>query len=286
MQFGATPATNVVCASTTQCMVTSPAGTGTASVRVTVAASASADTAADDFTFVTTRVYLLAEGATGAFFDEDVLLANPNEVEVPVTIRFLTDGGETIVTRTLARSRALPCMSMHPRPRSTAVSAEVTSASGLPIAVERSMFWDATHYAGHIGEALAARGTEWYFAEGAQGFFDTYLLVIQSERDGRRGDVHVPPRDRYAGYADRDGGRPIALHAGTPTIPELRDARSGHRLLRSPGDHGSRDVFRDDGGAALERRSWDRGLASLSSHGFAEGATGSFFDTFFLIGNP
>lgn len=91
MLFGATPATDVVCASTIQCMVTSPAGTGTAGVRVTVAAATSADTAADDFTFVATRVSLLAEGATGEFFDEDVLLANANEVEVPITIRFLTE---------------------------------------------------------------------------------------------------------------------------------------------------------------------------------------------------
>lgn len=83
------------------------------------------------------------------------------------------------MTRTLApQSRATVHVDAIPGLEATAVSAEVTSENGLPIAVERSMFWDATYYAGHIGAALAAPATEWYFAEGAQGFFDTYVLVI------------------------------------------------------------------------------------------------------------
>ncbi len=50
--FGTTPATNVLCSSTTTCTATSPAGTGTASVRLTVGGQTSADTVADDFTYI------------------------------------------------------------------------------------------------------------------------------------------------------------------------------------------------------------------------------------------
>src|SRR5205807_5512771 len=49
--FGASSGTSVSCASVTQCTATSPAGSGTVSVRVTTAAGTSADTAADDFTY-------------------------------------------------------------------------------------------------------------------------------------------------------------------------------------------------------------------------------------------
>jgi hypothetical protein len=50
--FGANPATDVVCATTTTCVATSPAGTGTVSVRVTVDNQTSADGAGDDFTYL------------------------------------------------------------------------------------------------------------------------------------------------------------------------------------------------------------------------------------------
>jgi hypothetical protein len=49
--FGASSGTSVSCASVTQCTATSPAGSGTVSVRATTASGTSADTAADDFTY-------------------------------------------------------------------------------------------------------------------------------------------------------------------------------------------------------------------------------------------
>jgi hypothetical protein len=50
--FGSTPATGVSCSSATKCTATSPPGMGTVSVRVTVDGQTSADTPADDFTYV------------------------------------------------------------------------------------------------------------------------------------------------------------------------------------------------------------------------------------------
>ena len=48
-------------------------------------------------TNVTPVSYFLSEGATGTFFDEDVLIANPNTVAAPVTMTFFLPGGGTIV---------------------------------------------------------------------------------------------------------------------------------------------------------------------------------------------
>ncbi|HWS26798.1 MAG TPA: IPT/TIG domain-containing protein, partial [Xanthomonadales bacterium] len=52
VNFGAAPATSVSCASTIQCVATSPAGSGVVSVRATTAAGTSADTPADDYTYI------------------------------------------------------------------------------------------------------------------------------------------------------------------------------------------------------------------------------------------
>jgi hypothetical protein len=49
--FGANAGTSVTCATANQCTATSPAGSGTVSVRVATGSGTSADTAADDFTY-------------------------------------------------------------------------------------------------------------------------------------------------------------------------------------------------------------------------------------------
>lgn len=65
INFGANPATNVVCASTTSCAAVSPAGTaGTVDVLVTDATGTSAVTAADQFTYITPTASLYAWGIT------------------------------------------------------------------------------------------------------------------------------------------------------------------------------------------------------------------------------
>jgi len=51
VSFGGVPASNVRCTSATTCEATSPPGTGTAGVRVTVLGRSSPDTPADDFTY-------------------------------------------------------------------------------------------------------------------------------------------------------------------------------------------------------------------------------------------
>ena len=45
---------------------------------------------------VTTLSYFLSEGATGSFFDLDILIANPNAQAAPVTLTFLKENGTTV----------------------------------------------------------------------------------------------------------------------------------------------------------------------------------------------
>jgi len=42
------------------------------------------------------RTYHLAEGATGPFYSTDLILANPNNVQVRASIAFFKDDGTTV----------------------------------------------------------------------------------------------------------------------------------------------------------------------------------------------
>ena len=93
----------------------------------------------------------------------------------------------------------------------TAFSSTVTSHLGIPIAVERTMRWDATGYGMHTEKAAPALARDWFFAEGAQGFYDTFFLLTNPAparqhrhvrfflENGIAGDPHLQPRRRSRG---------------------------------------------------------------------------------------
>jgi autotransporter-associated beta strand protein len=238
----------------------------------------------------TALTYYLSEGATGTFFDEDVLIANPNGAEAPVTLTFYrTDGTTIVASRTVgARARLTLHVDEIPGLEAAEASVKVQSDLGLPLAVERSMFWDATGYAGHASAAVPAPAQDWLFAEGAQGFFDTFVLVVNPNaapatvtlsflREGEAPFVTTlpvgalsrltVPASAFAELRSRSFG--IALHASLPVIAErsIYFATTAERLWRG-GDASS--------GVTEASTAWT----------LAEGATGAFFDTFVLLSNP
>ena len=174
----------------------------------------------------------LAEGATGPFFDLDVLIANPHPVAVPVTITFLTDAGVTI-----SDDRTLP-----PSSRTTIrvdsiqglewanVSTLVTSPAGLPLIVERTMWWDASGYGAHTEKASTGAAPEWLFAEGAQGFFSTFFLLVNPHDTANTAHVvylreHEPPLTRD--YTMAPNAR-VTIEAGAD--PDLINRAFGARV--------------------------------------------------------
>jgi autotransporter-associated beta strand protein len=234
--------------------------------------------------------YFLAEGATGAFFDEDVLIANPNTVDAPVTVTFLREGGSALVrTYTIAKeSRLTIRVDQIPEVAEAAVSVKVVSDAKLPLVVERTMFWDATHYGGHTSNAVPQPERRWIFAEGSQGFFDTYVLLANANATATTAtitflleneapvvkDVQIPALSRktvwagdYSEVRDRSFG--IIVDAVDPVIAE-RSLYFG----------------------SLPGKLWTGGhvntgtTAPSASWFHAEGATGAFFYTFILMSNP
>ena len=236
---------------------------------------------------VETLVYYLAEGATGGFFDYDLLLANPTATPAPVSTTFLKDDGTTAVD-----ARVLPPMSRTtirvddlPGLGSTAVSAVVTSTAAVPIIVERSMYWDAGYYGGHAGSSVPSPDTTWLFGEGSQGFFDTYVLLANANAAPATVTVTflleagapvvkvyaVAPTSRFNVYA---GGIPELVNKSfsivvTSTIPIIAERAMYFGTPLFNGGHESAGVN-----------------AASTTWFHAEGATGPYFDTYILVGNP
>jgi hypothetical protein len=237
-----------------------------------------------------TRTYYLSEGATGSFFDEDILIANPNDTAAPVTLTFLKETGEQVIARrsVSARSHVTVHVDLLPGLEAATASAQVTSENGLPLLVERTMFWDRSAYAGHTGSAVEPPSREWLFAEGAQGFFDTFVLVA---------NPHATATDVTFTFLPESGDPVIVARTVPPTarltlpagdVPELSGRSFGVRVQATQPIMAERAMYF----GASASRSWSggtesAGVTSAATHWFlAEGATGEFFDTFVLLGNP
>ena len=232
--------------------------------------------------------YYFAEGATGSFFDLDILIANPTAAPAPVAITFLTEAGVRVTEERMlpAASRTTIRVDDIPGLESTAVSTIVTSTSGVPLVVERTMWWDASAYGAHTEQASAGPSPTWYFAEGAQGFFSTYILLVNPQATSNTARV------TYL----REGAAPIEReYAIAPHARLTIDAGADPDLV----DRSFGAVVRFDRPGVAERAMyfgrdplWSGGhgsagvVAPSSSWFLAEGATGEYFATFLLLANP
>ena len=133
--------------------------------------------------------WFLAEGATGQYFDLFVLIANPNAAAAAVDARYLLPDGSVVV-----KSYAVPGNSRFniwvdledTRLADTAVSTTLTSTNGVPIIVERTMWWPgsaATWQEAHNSPGSSVTGTRWALAEGELGGTngkETYVLIANT----------------------------------------------------------------------------------------------------------
>jgi hypothetical protein len=232
--------------------------------------------------------YFLAEGATGTFFDLDILLANPNATPIPVTVTFLKEGGSTVVqTLTLpATSRTTLRVDDISGLEDASVSTIVESSVALPLVVERTMRWDASGYGAHTEKATSAPAREWFFAEGSQGFFSTYVLLANPQSTANVATIDylregLPPISRTYDLA------PLSRRTvDTGADPELRNTSFGMVVRFAQRGVAERAMY--FGANPLWKGGHESaGVTEPSADWFlAEGATGSFFETFILLANP
>jgi lysophospholipase L1-like esterase len=128
------------------------------------------------------RRWYLAEGAANTFFNETILIGNPNATAANVTIRLLPEGQPPFAPQVIvvpATSRYTFTVNGVAGLPPGAVSAIVES--DVDIVVERSMTWPgAAQRGGHNSGGVLAPAAEWYLAEGVTGFFETFVLVTNT----------------------------------------------------------------------------------------------------------
>jgi hypothetical protein len=235
--------------------------------------------------------YFLSEGATGPFFDEDILIANPNPVEAQASISYDTATGVSVPSRLLTlppRSRRTIHVDQEAELDGAEASARITSLTGVPLVVERSMFWDQSYYAGHTGSAVEQPSQDWVFAEGSQGFFSTFILL--QNPDPAAVDVTLtflreagsPPFTKTVSVA---GAARFTVDCST--IPEIANQSFGITVHAAHPIIAERSMYF----GTTPTRLWSGGhesagvSAPAKSWFLAEGATGGFFDTFVLMAN-
>jgi autotransporter-associated beta strand protein len=265
------------------------AATGQTTITVTVTDEAGLQ-AQQTFvlTVKATHSYYLAEGATGGFFSTDILLANPNATPASIDITFSKDDGTAVVrqmtlpatSRTTVRANEIAGLA------AAAFSTTVVSTSGVPLVVERTMWWDSSGYGASTEKAGTEGATTWYFAEGSQGYFHTYFLLF---------NPNITPTVAHVTYL-MEGGEAIMRDYPVPAstrvtvdaaeLPELMHRSFGARIVFDQPALAERAMYFGEtplytGGAAAA------GVTAPATNWYlAEGATGSFFDTFVLIANP
>jgi subtilisin-like proprotein convertase family protein len=236
-------------------------------------------------TVVNEFTYSFAEGATGVFFDTDITVANPTASNAPLMFDFLPESGGTLTLNTSATAQTPLQVSVDAHVANGSPSTVVHSTDGVPLAAERTMIWDVNGYGGH-GATSVAPATRWLFAEGSQGFFDTYVLLANDNATATDVTVRfllesggvvnvpitIPGKTRHTMYAGdvvalRSQSFGIDVTSVLPIIAERAMYLPGARLFE--GGHES------------------AGVNAPSTQWFlAEGATGSFFECFVLLSNP
>ena len=133
--------------------------------------------------------WFLAEGATGPFFNLFILVANPTSRPAPLEVRYLLTDGRVITRQHTAAANSRLTFGVHGEHAdlaNAAMSAIVTSTTGVPVLVERAMWWPANApawYEAHSSAGATATGTVWATADGEAGGpsgAETYLLIANT----------------------------------------------------------------------------------------------------------
>jgi len=231
----------------------------------------------------------LAEGAASAFFETDLLLMNPSVQPAHIVLRFLKDNATTVNwPMTIAPRRRLTVNAGQLAAINNSSFATIVE-SDQEVVVERTMKWDRNNYGAHTEKAIDGPASNWFFAEGSQGFFLTFVLLTNPNP--------VPNRARVR-FLRETGGPVEQEFALAPLSRRTIDCGSIPAIVNR--SFGIEVTFLDAPGAA-ERAMYfgvppdqvfkagheSAGATAPATEWFlAEGATGSFFETFVLIANP
>lgn len=141
--------------------------------------------------------WFLAEGATGRFFDLFVLIANPGDQAAGITATYLLPDGRTIekAYEVGPNSRRNIWVNYEdPRLADTAVSTTIRVTNGVPVIVERSMWWPGVGgwTEAHNAPGATATASRWAIAQGEEGGpRQTATYVLLANTSATDADVRV-----------------------------------------------------------------------------------------------
>jgi Tol biopolymer transport system component len=234
----------------------------------------------------TERRYL-AEGADNAFFSTRLAFFNPGAAPVTAVVRALSPGGQvSALTRLLpARSRTTLFMS------DVDVAGDFASVveSDAPIVVDRQMSWGAGGYGSHAETAGAEPATAWLLAEGAtHGRFQLfYLLQNPSLATATISVAYLRPAPQTPVVQNYVIPAQARLTIWVDSIPELAETDVSARIQSDQPILVERAMYMDLPGQSFGAGHAGAGVTVSAPRWFlAEGATGSFFDLYYLIANP
>jgi hypothetical protein len=256
--------------------------------------------------------WTLAEGAT-TIFDTFVLVANVNATETLVRATYLTGTGEEYVSEQIAGAHSR--VTFWPRQEHPALQAAVFSTfvesltAGNDVVAERAMYFNDLH-AGHDALGVATPSTTWYFAEGFTGghadvAFETFLLLANTGTTDAVAtvdyllttgevvtiDYPVAARSRFTVWVDQEG-RTVDSRLATAAFG-IR-VTSTEPIVVERSMYWGAPSLEDPGTPVMP---WVEGHATAgadapaASWAFAEGqqgvfgATGTTYDSFFLLAN-
>ncbi len=256
--------------------------------------------------------WFLAEGASNAVLEQEILVANPGLSAVTVTVTLLPDPSAVIAPGT-ALTRTFP---LGPASRLTvrlaqefgglngAASAEVSAvvagtSTPADIVVERSMYFpDGTRVGAHNASGVTEAAMRWILAEGASGIFSTFILVanpnpsttnVRVQYLKSTGDVitftaTLPANSRTTYWPQND----FPAQLGSAEFSTVVESLEGGKPIVA-----ERAMYFDPapGGSGFARSGHDAlGVPEASDEWyFAEGFTGgnaqTAFETFLLLAN-
>jgi M6 family metalloprotease-like protein len=244
-----------------------------------------------------TFIRYFAEGATGAFFNARLALANPGTEPVRALLRFLTAGGVAATLPVTVAPQQRVSVNPETLPGlSSAEFATVVEADALVVA-DRHMQWGGVGYGSHAETAIAAPSRTWYLAEGSTVGSFTLFYLLQNPSASETAQVRVryllpdgaplektydlAPSSRFNIWVDEELFGPAGKALASTDVSAAIEVIAGPAIIVERAMYLTRpgEVF----GAGHE----SAGVVAPATTWFlAEGATGAYFDEFVLIANP
>ena len=234
-----------------------------------------------------THTRYLAEGASNAFFQTTVSVANPGTAAAAVVTRFLGDSG-----RNWSLPFALPGRQHRSVTADGRFSASFSSVieSDQPLVADRVMTWGGG-YGSHSEIGSAAPALTWFLAEGAtHGAFQLFYLLQNPGTSAANVEVTylrpAPAAPLTLTYTIAPEAR---LTIPVDAVPGLSATDVSARLTSDVPILVERAMYMDTRNPAtiFGAGHAGSGVTATSTRWFlAEGATGGFFDMYYLIANP